>query len=100
MEDELRKKGQLDADAISTAKLFESSLALAENQRKTALANGTELPTAPASSQAFVDLLARYTLSPDRERCISFLSTGWASDSGCAPTRAPRQRRDSSHGKW
>jgi len=24
-------------------------------------------------------------LSSDRERCISFLSTGWASDSGCAP---------------
>jgi len=33
-----------------------------------------------------VDLLARNPLSSDRERCISFLSMGWASDSGCAPT--------------
>ena len=61
---------------------------LAETQRKTALADGTELPTAPTSSQAFVDLLlTRHPLNPDRERCISFLTTGWNSDSGCASTR-------------
>ena len=84
--DELKTKGPLKVDTISTARLFESNLVLAENQRRMALANGTELPTAPASNQAFVDLLVCSPLSSDRERCISFLSTGWASDLGCAPT--------------
>jgi len=82
VEDELKKKGPLDVGAISTANLFKSSIALAENQWKTALADGTESPTAPNSSQAFVDLLTRNPFNPDRERCISFLLTGWASDSG------------------
>jgi len=86
VEDELKEKGPLDVGAISTAKLFKSSIALTENQWKTALADGTELPTAPTSSRAFVDLLTRNPLNPDRERCISFLLTGWASDSGCAST--------------
>jgi len=87
--DELKTKGPLKVDTISTARLFESNLVLAENQRRMALANGTELPTALASNQAFVDLLVCSPLSSGRERCISFLSTGWASDSGCAPHPSP-----------
>jgi len=89
VQDELKGPGPLNVDTISTAKLFQSNLVLVENQRKLALANGTKLPTAPASNQAFVDLLVGNPSSPDRERCISFLLTGWASDSGCAPPPSP-----------